>query len=376
MIIDKEKLTSLLIERTGLERAQVKNQLSQLIGCIQDAAENGKSFEIEGFGTFTLEDEQLQFHPADVLETEINHKYAGMKPIELIGAFKETDAGDKEINADEVPPLVEKNEINEEKIEAEVDLETGERSWVFDETSASEQDRIEKAILGRNFDKPGEDEPVKDKVVETPGAISIAEESPEAREKDAEAVSETENDAIGKVLTVAVVVLVIGVLGWVIYDMGLADSYTMNDQSSLQNKLVQQPEPSPQDINQGQNESEQAEADETPEPDQLSGVTGARDEVSLQPEEKNSYGLHGEVNNSVNAGYTIVVHSLKSLEKANAIKKLLRSAGFRVMVMEARINSTNYYRVGLGQFQSIEASQQAVNQLPEEFQNNNFIKRF
>ncbi len=103
MIIDKEQLISLLIDKTGLDATEVEDQLTELINRIQQAAQEDKSFEIEGFGTFNMEEGTLQFEPSDTLETEINNKYAGMKPIELIGAFKEPEG-------DEVPEITEPDE--------------------------------------------------------------------------------------------------------------------------------------------------------------------------------------------------------------------------------------------------------------------------
>src|SRR5699024_8707240 len=89
MKIDKEQLISFLSDRTGRDRSEIDGQLKQLIERIRQVEEDRSRFHIEGFGTFTAVQDRLEFDPADVFETEINNRYAGMKPIELIGAYKE-----------------------------------------------------------------------------------------------------------------------------------------------------------------------------------------------------------------------------------------------------------------------------------------------
>ncbi|HEX6982958.1 MAG TPA: SPOR domain-containing protein [Balneolaceae bacterium] len=360
MAIDKDQLISLLVEKTGSGPEDVDRQLSQLIFRIRNAAEQGKSFEIEGLGTFNLENDQLQFTPDDVLETEINNKYTGMKPIELIGAFKgaDVDAGDIEITG---PPPVERP-----KTEAEIEKER----WSFDETSAAEQARIEKAVFGKTFDDADEEIPeAPSETVEAPEAVE-PKGDPVVRKQ--EAVPESDEDPIGKVLTVAAVALVLAVAGWLIYEWGFTGSYTMSDQNSLQNQTVQT-RTSPREVQVSTVDVTGGQAADGSEPIQSAGVTLGDDEAISEPPSR--YGLTGEINNSISTGYTIVVHSL-NLEKARAIKEMLHAEGFRVMIMDAVVNGSTYYRVGLGQFPSIEAAQQASNQLPEKFQNDNFIKRF
>ncbi|MDX1637369.1 MAG: HU family DNA-binding protein [Balneolaceae bacterium] len=100
MKINREQLVELLVQRTGLQKKQAEEQLTELIKRIREAAEEDKDFEIEKFGTFRMEEGQLTFVPSEELQTEINNKYAGMEPIELIGSYEqgeepgEPEAGD------------------------------------------------------------------------------------------------------------------------------------------------------------------------------------------------------------------------------------------------------------------------------------------
>ncbi len=84
MKIDKQKLIELLVENTGLEPDAVESQLEQLITKIREAAEKGKALEIKSFGMFYYSQQgDLKFDPSEDLETEVNHKYAGMEPVEI-----------------------------------------------------------------------------------------------------------------------------------------------------------------------------------------------------------------------------------------------------------------------------------------------------
>jgi len=85
--------------------------------------------------------------------------------------------------------------------------------------------------------------------------------------------------------------------------------------------------------------------------------------------------LRGTLNNNIESGYTIVVHSLRVEQKAENRRQNLQQAGFRALVNQAMVEGTTYYRVGIGQFETVESAQQAISDIPQEFQDNNFIKR-
>ncbi|MDZ7716575.1 MAG: HU family DNA-binding protein [Balneolaceae bacterium] len=112
MQIDKEQLIQLITDKTELDMQQVGEQLNELIAAIREAADKGQSYEIEGFGTFKMVDKKLRFSPSPSLKTEINHKYAGMQPIELIGAFKDTRDIAAEEEQESTPEPKESEEIN------------------------------------------------------------------------------------------------------------------------------------------------------------------------------------------------------------------------------------------------------------------------
>lgn len=385
MTIDKEQLISLLIDKTGLEPEEVEDQLSELINRIQQAAEKGKTFEIEGFGVFSMDEGNLQFEPSDTLETEINNKYAGMKPIELIGAFKEP-------GGDEVP------EMPEEETPDEITEDSN--KWTFDR-SAAEEESAEEPVA-----QEGEEEADD---VETEESVDQSEEEPVGSEEDAQSVyekifgteeeqrqrefaarqeaeqqhqdtvdDEPETDPLGRLLVAAVVVIALGVGGWLVYDAGMlggsSSSQQMSEQSSQQERVPAQQTGDTRQETVQDAPPQKTEADKTSEPEQHKQVVKQEGSRTTEAEQQNRFGLEGEYNQSI-GGYTIVVHSLRSMRVAENSKQDLQEAGFRALINKAEVGGTTYYRVGIGQFQTVDDAQQAARQLPERYRETNFIKR-
>jgi cell division septation protein DedD len=357
MAIDKEKLISLLVDKTELDREKVEEQLSELVQRIQTAAEEGKSFEIEGFGTFSMEDDDLTFTPSERLETEINNKYAGMKPIELIGAFKE--------------PETDVDEADEE-------TEQSKDVWAFDE-EASEVFGLEESETeshSKDFADELTESEVGSKKSEKTQSLTRSEKT-----------TKEESDPIGRVLMVAVVLIIFGAGGWLIYDMNLIGSSNSNDSSSYTNQSAEESRIPAQQTGDTQGDEAQATSDtgndasdETSEPEQDMQVTKQGDTQSepddeAEQQDQSPYGLKGEFDNSISSGYMIVVHSLRKISDAEENKQRLQEDGYRTTINRAVVDGIQYHRVGIGQFPTIEAAQQAINQLPEPYKSNNFIKR-
>ena len=385
MTIDKEQLISLLIDKTGLEREKVEYQLQELISRIQQAAEEGKSFEVEGLGTFQMQEGDLQFEPTDILETEINNKYAGMKPIELIGAFKEPDGeeipdmDDQQDDQDKVwafdGDAVERKEPAEEPL-----METSDAEDEMDEKPEQEADEDVESET-QEHEQPDED--VEEQLAEVNEEDDRVAEEPKETETEIEepvkvAAEEETDDPIGRFLVAAIVVIAIGLGGWFVYDVGLSST---SERSSQASNPAQQssniPAQQTRDTQNEQTPSNQSSEQNQPE-DQVNSEPEEELEVTTQEgtdAEQATYGLRGTLNNNIESGYTIVVHSLRVEQKAENRRQNLQQAGFRALVNQAMVEGTTYYRVGIGQFETVESAQQAIPDIPEAFQDNNFIKR-
>ncbi len=382
MTINKEKLISLLVEKTEQDREQVEEQLSELISRIQKAAGEGKSFEIEDFGTFTMQEDMLHFEPNDKLETEINNRYAGMKPIELIGAFKEPDGG-------EIPDVSdgtdEDNEVWGIEKEADSEPEKPERDDEVYETPGIEEDVEEEPtpqVIIERAEKLAEKQTLAEE--SKPRQAAQSEEVLTSGADDRKEKKDKEQDPIGRFLVAAVVVLSIGIAGWFTYDLGLFggnDSTPANETSSSP-PVAQQQETNP-------DRSNDAADDEPPQSEESASgsqeeelipedeVTTNADESRAQEEsgDGSPYGLYGTADSNITGGYTIVVHSLRRQQQAAAMRERLNEEGYRTILSEASINGETYFRVGIGQFESVASAQEAVAELSDNYKDNHFIRR-
>lgn len=389
MTINKEKLISLLVDKTDQDREQIEQQLSELINRIKKAAEAGKSFEIEGFGTFTMEEGVLHFEPSSTLETEINNRYAGMKPIELIGAFKEPGGGD-------IPDVSTGSEEEGDiwGIEKEADSDVS----ASGEAEEAEHEKVSEDPA--NEEKAGEAKPTPEDIIkraeELAGKKTVAEEKepgpsgqPIGMQISASAgdgeKEKNEEDPIGRFLVAAVVVLTIGIAGWFTYDMGFlstSSSKSANNASTMP-PAVQQQEPSDVGTNAGENDSppngenpSQSQEEELMTSDE---VTNNADDGQVQEEvgDGSPYGLFetADADANVSGGYTIVVHSLRRQYQAAAIRDRLNEEGYRTVISEATVNGETYFRVGVGRFENVADALEAVAQLPDIYKDNHFIRR-
>ncbi|PAU95303.1 hypothetical protein CK503_03670 [Aliifodinibius salipaludis] len=400
MTIDKEQLISLLEEKTGLEREQVEAQLSELINRIQKAAEDGKTFEVEGFGTFSMEEGRLQFEPGDTLETEINNKYAGMKPIELIGAFKEpesdeevpdvdmTEAGSSGVDTehdwafDSGATESEKDEDQEsETVESEPELDdkTTDDQEITDSEGIIEQDQQEaEEVFNTVFGKAGESSSVSESLETEKEEVEAQKDEADENDSEEEVVGEQNEkprDTIGTVIVAVVVVLVVGIGGWLMYDFGFSGTGS----SEIATTSPQPTETVDPVKNSDNTESEEQsdEDEEAVEPEQPSAVSTGEEGTGTEtaPQQQDRYGLMGEPNQAIANGYTIVVHSLRDQQQAEQNRQQLQGAGYRALISQAQVEGTTYYRVGIGQFETVGDAQQATGDIPEQYRDNNFIKR-
>jgi cell division septation protein DedD len=106
-------------------------------------------------------------------------------------------------------------------------------------------------------------------------------------------------------------------------------------------------------------------------------VTSDVSAPSSQPEPTAiSYGLMLPADTSINDFYALVVHSLDKSEKADAQRALFEQSGFRVSIQQVTVDEKQTWRVGLGQFATIDDAKSASANLPEKLRTRYFIKRF
>ncbi len=396
MTVNRSSLVESLVQKTGLEQDQVEEQLNLLIETVQTEIEKGKEYQAGGLGTFYLKDGEIFFKPDENLATEINYKYAGMKPIELIGAFKEISGDEVSTEESAISPISDVEEYSEaiasEEEEPAEELAAGfdpaeeeaeeEKEAAPVEQKAEASDSPEEPEEERIEQKDLEPEQSEDPAVSKPEPEPVSEPEPSKKEYRPKKKEETA-DPIGKLLVAAVIVVAIGVSGWMFYDLGYFGSdsnntgNTVTESRAAQNLNVIEESPEDSEDNKSGADSVSTgsvagenESSEQNEPNSISNVS------SIAEESRQSiYGLRGGASPRVEDGYTIVVHSLRDEAKVRRLNEQLQKEGYRTVISQASIMDTTFWRLGLGQFKTIKDATEASQKLPAPYRSNHFIKR-
>lgn len=89
-----------------------------------------------------------------------------------------------------------------------------------------------------------------------------------------------------------------------------------------------------------------------------------------------SYGLMGPEDEMLEGAYTIVLHSITNAERARQEVDKLTEEGYKTTLWDVVLeDSRTWWRIGVGQFQSVSAAVQAVQELPQAYRERNFIIR-
>lgn len=366
MKINKEKLIELLVEKTEMEKAEVESQLNELIKRITDAAERGKALEIKGFGLFYFDETgNLKFDPADELKTEVNFKYAGMKPVELKPP-RDTSAANKEdepVSDDDVFGI-EDELIAEEEGKGEINFDEFDHGNIDD----SDDENPFEALMD---DDESEVEKKAEKEVKKAGTAPKASSKKKSAAKDpAKKASKKKKKSSSTSQKDPVMMVVFILLGVVVLAGGyfiINDNFSTPEQQGNAEMQIQQEEPpavAEQDLTAVEPEAED-------EVEELEPVEETTTEAPALP----TYGLYGDIVESGNNGYTIVLHSLRSESHANEIAGELKDEGYRTMVTGRTVDGRTVYRVSVGQFPSIPESQAEAAELPAPYNEQNFIQR-
>lgn len=341
MKIDKTKLVDLLVEKTGMERDEIESQLTELIDRIKAAAKKGKALEIKEFGLFYFDEEgDLKFDPANEFKTEINFKYTGMEPVEIkpprdtsIPKEKDDDEG---IDEDDVFGI------------------SGEES---EEKSAQEADDSVKKAFDDLLKKPSESLKQKDESEVTKSGTK-PKKKPEDKSEDSSEASKKKDPIL------MVVGLLIGILLLAVGYFAISE-------------YLDTPPPSPEIAQQEQTDIPPvtAERDVVEQEAQQPEEIPAEPEIEAEEAPITVYGLMGSLNASANDGFTIILHSMRNQRNAERAAQELRELGYRTIVSERTVNNETVYRVGVGQFETVDKGLEAAKTLPEPYNENHFIQR-
>lgn len=335
MKIEKSKLTERLAEKSGLTSDEVGKHLKELTGQIHKTAEKGKALEVKGLGLFyQSEDRELLFEPAEEFATEVNYQYAGMEPVEV-----ETGRSTSSPTAAKQEPY---------------DLASAGGASEKPEEKGSKSS-VKKGKRGKSASKKTK----KEKKTVSGGKTAPAPLSPSRRR-----VAKSEKDSIMNLVYTVITIAVLAVT--LIYVLDLNESGT--DPEPAASEETARPEQSAESI----------PAPDGPEESSFEAAVEAGSTVERSDEEAEApsveepvpprYGLLGETIELEGRYYTIVLHSMSQKLRAEEEAGRLRDNGYRDVLYQ--VDSEDHgtmWRVGVGQFETIETAQQAAEELERPF---------
>lgn len=388
MTIDRDELINLLMEKTGMDREKVEEQLDELNSRIVDAANRGKALEIKGFGLFYFdEDGELTFRASDQLDTEINFTHAGMKPIEIEPSKPGSAPSGKELSEEpeddldaEIDSLQQTSSDSDTPDEADDDSDLEDIFGIEKTLSADKSEKDENkddSEVPEPFDKLIQDAPDEVKPVSEPQPEDKVKKAGTAPAQKASSASKNKKKAVTKSrdpMTTIILVVLAAVFLFAAYFVftEFMDPPEQSETAQQQDiEINNPPATAERDVTEA-TEPEEPEPEQVPEPeDDPEPLDDPVDEVMTT----DPYGLYGELAETEGDVFTIVVHSLESQNVANRTANELRADGFRISVTERTVDGQIYYRVGIGQFPTVQEAVQEASTLPEPFNNQNFIQR-
>mgnify|MGYP000288227250 CR=1 FL=1 len=429
MTISTEKLIELISEKSELNNDQARSWLDDLIQNINRELDRKGEYAIERFGIFKMQDGELVFEPSETLAAEINYKYSGMKPIEIMeaeqkSALRKTMASSEEepfeamqtVNAESAPENEEDDSLGLQQTDdsASGKQEAGEpeetaapasyASREKEHEARTEKDPAESpaasakggADTGKKVEtstgksKKGEQEtgrPIK-QVGTTKGSKV---ERPSVQEK-------SRNDSVMDLVRTAGAIVLIALTVYFVYLLmgnikpGGEDSDASGpEQAEVTSPMGTDNGKMDESGNTGDgtaSEEKASDKDKKAKASQNKKQSGAVDRANREIESSeldsdfeyseistSTYGLRGQPSDLGMKGYTIVIYSFSDRANAKEIQKTLLSKGYRVILNPASVDDKEVWRVGIGQFPTISRAEDAAKKLPEPYNTKHFLKR-
>lgn len=366
MKVSHADLQKMVAEVGGMDILQADKYLREWADQIQkEAAEKGYC-EIPDLGTFAFEDDELRFAPDKTLALEVNHKYAGLKPIDIQPA-----------SARKLDYKLEKPEPSEDPAEAQKkpDPMPGEAEDIpeeppvketIEEDEKTEADHLPEADPGTAVDhevepvaepdaKPAADLEVEPAIEHDTKPATEPGEKPEEKELEQPSVKddtpkawkkpEKESPILWHWLLPAAAVVILAVLLFFHFD-GLRMDRDLSERPVTEPALPVAPEPEVAEVR------------------------------PVEPDPPSPYGLTGPAEELLHGSYTIVLHSIANERRARIEKDRFEEQGYKATLWQARLpDGTRTWRIGVGQFESVDQAQASLSELPEPYRSNNFIIR-
>ncbi|MEX0773658.1 MAG: SPOR domain-containing protein [Balneolales bacterium] len=393
-----EFVTVLAREMKG-DSVIIDSQLQEFMESLQSVLKEKGKVSIEGVGEFILTKGHLSFESEETLALEVNFKYAGMEAIEIMPAYAKKlkkdepdDALDQE--KDQLLTPLQTSGKEDSSAKENSDKSVGPKSSEKEESKSvpNPSEEIDdddpfnlsgpetKAISKSESDSERKKEPeAKPKRVKKTAERS-AENKRKEKEQEGTEGQPRSNAAFFTVAAIAAVLLValyIYQADDLPFDLpGIADTGVITRQEPEDSNP---PAASNHELRQGdlpKVDDEETEPDNTETTDSsatTSAITTSTTTVSAEAEDT-VFGIYGDLA-EVNRPFTIVVHSLP-YRQASSERDKLRQSGYRATLSSVtKDNGYETWRVGIGQFETIEDATEAIQRLGEPYKSNNFVAR-
>lgn len=326
-----------IASQLGIPISNARILFDQWLDAAMNTLSEGKPVTLNGLGTFTYENNELKFAPDAGLERDVNRAYAGLEPLpeEKLGPAKLTES-------DFDDPFMEI--IAPKYLDPNRDVEP-ERVHDASGVGADDVRVIHELPLA---DEPVYETPVEETIPETP----LDEPTPAPTPKPIPLATKSPNAMAWVVAALILVVALVG--GWYAvqwYGKTLETEMATATPAST-------------------SEEQQAETEAETEPEPVAAEL-------TSPIARPEFGLRGAVNPLEGRVYAIIVHSLPTEAQSQAECAKIVALGLRCSVVTAERNGATTFRVGIGQFESVENATRSVGELPERYQTpgNFFITR-
>ena len=392
-----------LAARLQVDEARAASLLHSFVEQLRRHVDGGSDAVIPGIGRFSKAGDGISFEPDPALSTAVNFRYAGLEPIEiesqeLPAAFEAppapppavddpteapVDADDwlesagmesEEERFDEAPAVWEEERDVEEAASAPEQFAPPVQRTEFDAdedfADESEPEVVEIGDTSMPAPRSGSDEPDR---VERTGRPDLAQDPqplrpPARRAASAPDDGDEERRRPKPWLIAAIIVVMAGAAGLFVIQQDTSPdevTFTFDNPPASQQPGPTQADAPPPTVE----DAADAELDEpvdepaAEEPDVASAEPAATPTPPESP-------LRGEgIDRSVSR-YTLVVGSLQSAAVADEVAEEWRNRGFRTDIFSETANGVTRYRVGIGQFETINAADAArsgeiASQLPE-----------
>lgn len=381
-----QSIVEVLATELDLSEQEANSLLAEWAEKINNGLQENGEVQIDDFGTFKKEGGDITFEPAEKFALEVNYKYAGMEPIEVLPAYRKSEASktEKETKAEsgeekQQETVEASSKDSEEKIEKPKKSESS-SSKAEKTPSSSDKQKSETKQQPDNKAKPAAEQKSKASSTESKQEKQQQGTKPEKASQKQKSMSESSKKPHDQKVTKSTNSkiedkqrstewLIVGGLAAVVL-LGVAIYFfafhTTSDIPVSSDPQTEETDPVAA-AEEEERRDEEEEIEETPEPEEPT-------EPEPEPETE-QWGLEGEYT-PVDDYYTIVVYSLTNRERAESEYDNISNEGYRATLNAYRPDpDSQSWRVGIGQFQSVGEAEDAADRLPDPWRTDHFIIR-